>query len=75
MLSVLSCRLLFLRGEIKGKKRTLSLRDAKLLRVAMDKSLNLGLEVGDPLHGEEGLERGVLHWVRDVWQRIVSQKF
>ena len=66
MLSVLSCKLLFLRGQIKGKKRTLSRRDAELLRVTMDESLDLGLEVGDPLHGEEGLERGVLHWVRDV---------
>ena len=40
----------------------------------MDETLELLFQMIDPLHGVEGLEAGVLHWVLDVWQGIESQE-
>ena len=40
----------------------------------MDKGFDLGLQISHPLHREQRLERGVLHWVGDVWKSVIGEE-
>ena len=51
------------------------LAQSDILGMPLDECLDFALQLSDPLHAEQLLERRVVHRVRNVWQCVISQEF